>query len=195
MQLSKRHLPVVGLLGLIVIAATGGTIYYYQFLTPHPVSHAAPVHRLIFMTAIVFEEGGFTITNTAYLNQTAPPPLSAFSSSGGYNLTGVVKYQNYTSSPNDNKNIHANNGDTLTFYIYGENATHTSPLYSDHHSFSLDIMPAPVTVIDGQLGGNLSFKSWYTVTFKINSSGLYEFRCLVPCSMGHSQMYGNIIAA
>ena len=189
MQLPKRHLPVVGLLGLIVIAATGGTIYYYQFLTPHVVSHALPAHRLIFMTAIVFEEGGFSITNTAYLNQTGLP---AFSSSKGYNLTGV-NYQNYKS--NDNKTVYVNSGDTLTFYIFGENATHTSPLFSDHHSFSIDVMPVPITVLDGQVGANIFFKSWYTVTFKINGSGLYEFRCLVPCSNGHTSMYGNIIAA
>ena len=191
MQIPKRHLPVVGLLGLIVIAATGGTIYYYQFLTPHIVSHVEPVHRLIFMTAIVHEEGGFTITNTAYLNQTALP---VYSPSNGYNLTGV-KYQNYKSSPNDNKTVYANSGDTLTFYVYGENATRTAPILSDHHSFVLDVMPTPVTVLDGQLGGNISFKSWYSVTFRINGSGVYEFRCLVPCSGEHSLMYGNIVAA
>src|SRR5437867_5763290 len=124
MQLPKRHLPVVGLLGLIVIAAAGGTVYYYQFLTPHGVSRGTPVHRLVFMKATVFEEGGFSITNTAYLNQTNLPDFNA---SKGYNLTGV-KYQNYKSSPNDNKTVYANSGDTLTFYILGENATHTVPL-------------------------------------------------------------------
>jgi len=188
-QLPKRHLPVVGLIGLIVIAAAGGTVYYYQFLTPHEVSHIVPAHRLIFMTAIVFEEGGFSITNTAYLNQTSLP---AFSASNGYNLTGV-NYHNYKSS--DNKTVYVNTGDTLTFYIHGENATHTAPLYSDHHSFSIDILPAPITVLDGQVGGNIYFNSWYTVTFKINGPGTYEFRCLVPCSNGHSSMYGNIVAA
>ncbi len=190
MQVPKRHLPVVGLIGLIVIGATGGTIYYYQFLTPHGVSRAPPAHRLIFMTAIVFEEGGFSITNTAYLNQTSLP---AFNSTLGPSLAPPVKYQNYKVS--DNKTVYVNTGDTLTFYIFGKNATHTAPLYNNHHSFSIDIMPVPVSVTDGLLGGNIFFNSWYTVTIKINGPGTYEFRCLVPCSNGHSQMYGNIIAA
>src|SRR5690349_12079769 len=105
MQVPKRHLPVVGLLGLIVIAATGGTIYYYQFLTPHQSSHGPPSHRLVFMTAIVYEEGGFKFYDTAYLNQTSLPSFNA--SNGGPSLIGV-KYQNYKPSSTDNQTINAN---------------------------------------------------------------------------------------
>ena len=196
MQVPKKHLPVVGLLGLIVVAAAGGTIYYYQFVIPHVITHAVPSHRLIFMTAIVFEEGGFTVTNTAYLNQTNLP---GFNTTSGYNLAGV-DYHNYQQSPKDNKTIYVNSGDTLTFYIKGKNATSTSPLFSCKtltspcHSFVIDVMPTPVNVLDGQLGQDLFQNMWYSVTFRINGPGSYEFRCLVPCSMGHTQMFGNIVA-
>ena len=189
MQVPKRHLPVVGLLGLIVIAAAGGTVYYYQFLTPHQSTHGPPSHRLIFMTAIVEEEGGFKFYDIAYLNQTSLP---AFNATAGPSFAGL-KYQNYKPSSTDNRTIDANVGDSITFYIKGVNATHTAPLFSNHHGFTIDIMPQPVTVTDGQLGGNIFFNSWYTVTFTVNAAGLYEYRCTVFCSNGHTQMYGNII--
>jgi len=198
MQVPKRHLPVVGLLGLIVIAAAGGTVYYYQFFTPHQTTHGPISHRLIFMTATVYEEGGFRIYDTAYLNQTSLPSADlagkSFNASIGPVLAGL-NYTNYKPTSTDNQTINANVGDTLTFFIRGVNATHTAPLFSDHHGFTIDIQPQPVTVTDGQLGGNILFGKWYTVSFTVSAAGLYEYRCTVFCSNGHPQMFGNIIVS
>jgi len=108
MQAPKKHLPAVGILGLVIIAAAGGGIYYYQFLMPH-VSGPPPAHRLIFMTAAIEEQGGYHINNTAFLNQTNLP---SFDPSMGYNLTGV-NYHNYQGE-SDNKTIAAHVGDTIT---------------------------------------------------------------------------------
>src|SRR3989475_10533423 len=77
LQVPKRHLPVVGLLGLVVIAAAGGTVYYYQFLTPHQPSCGVPSHRLVFMTAEIQEEWVFKVYNTAFLNQSSLPGFNA----------------------------------------------------------------------------------------------------------------------
>src|SRR5437879_12659421 len=101
-QAPKKHLPVVGLLGLVIIAAAGGTIYYYQFATPH--THGTPAHRLVFMTAVIQELGGLHIHNTAYLNQTTLP---AFDNANGYNLTDV-QFQHYLPSPSDTTTINPN---------------------------------------------------------------------------------------
>ena len=110
--MGKKHFPIVGLLGLVVVAAAGGGIYYYQFVLSHTPVTFTPSHRIVFMTAIIQEQGGFHITNTAFLNQTNLP---GFDPSKGYNLTGV-DYHKYQGE-SDNKTIDAHVGDTITFYI------------------------------------------------------------------------------
>jgi hypothetical protein len=75
MQVPKKHFPIVGLLGLLAVAAAGGGVYYYQFVLSHATVTYPPSHRLVFMTAIVQEEGGFHIFNTAFLNRRELPEI------------------------------------------------------------------------------------------------------------------------
>ncbi len=205
MQVPKKHLPVVGILGIIVIAAAGGGIYYYQFVVPHNV--AAPLHRLIFMTAIVQEEGGFHINETAVLNQTSMP---TFTQDKGANLTGVT-YVNYKGN-SDNKTISAHVGDTLTFYIKGINATYPCGSYTDGgtkecwlspcnaHGFTIS---GSVQVLNGTLGGTcnspssayIPFGKWYSVTVKFTAPGTYSYFCFIVCSVEHGDMNGNIVVS
>jgi plastocyanin len=194
MQVPKKHFPIVGLIGLVVVAAAGGGIYYYQFVLSHTPVTFAPSHRLVFMTAIIQEQGGFHITNTAFLNQTNLP---SFDSSKGYNLTGV-NYHNYTGET-DHKTIDAHVGDTITFYILGVNATspcNTTPAnecwLSTAHGFDIS-GPGNVNVSNGGvLPGTIPFGKWYTVTVTFNVGGSYSYFCTIACSPQHTAMNGNI---
>lgn len=200
MQVPKRHFPVVGLLGLVVLAAAGGGVYYYQFFLSHATANVAPSHRLVFMTAIVQEEGGFHITNTAFLNQTNLP---AFNATSGANMTGV-NYQKYDGA-SDNKTIDAHPGDTITFYIYGENATGSDPnlhLSKGHGfdilgsgSFTVDSSPNSPGILGGTNPSNppIPFGKWYSVTITFNDGGTYTYQCSVVCSLEHSSMNGQIV--
>src|SRR5207244_9776459 len=158
MQVPKKHFPIVGLIGLVVVAAAGGGVYYYQFVLSHATVTYLPSHRLVFMTAIIQEQGGFHITNTAFLNQTNLP---SFDPSKGYNLTGV-NYHNYQGE-SDNKTIDAHVGDTITFYILGMNATSpctTTPpndcWISTAHGFDIS-GPGTVNVSNGVMPGTIPF--------------------------------------
>lgn len=187
MQVPKRHLPVVGLLGLVVVAAAGGGIYYYQFILPHPTSCGVSAHRLIFMTAIIQELGGFTVTNAAYLNQSTLPK---FNSTNGYDLSGVI-YKNYKLADTKNKTINANVGDTITIYIKSLNTT-DSRQYTGIPGHGFEISPVPADV-QGILPSPLPFNHWYTVTFTVSTQGTYLYFCNQPCSNGHSSMNGSIV--
>jgi plastocyanin len=188
-QAPKKHLPVVGLLGLVIIAAAGGTIYYYQFATPH--THGTPAHRLVFMTAVIQELGGFHINNTAFLNQTTLP---AFDNTNGYNLTGV-KFQDYLPSHSDNKTINANTGDTITFYIHGvDGSGHGITQSSNAHGFEID-GPTVSVAPGGVLPGTIPFGQWYTVTVTFTTAGSYIYRCSVVCSQQHEFMMGSIVVS
>jgi plastocyanin len=188
LQVPKRHLPIVGILGLVLIAAAGGGIYYYQFLQPH-AAPVPPSHRLVFMTAIVEEEGGYHVTSTAFLNQTTLP---AFNSTKGANMTGV-QHQNYVGAA-DNKTIDAHTGDTITFYILGENATSTdlSLHLSNAHGFQIS-GPGSVNIQDGTLPGTIPFGKWYTVTVTFQTAGTYVYFCTINCSPLHGNMNGQIV--
>jgi len=189
LQAPKKHLPVVGLLGLVVIAAAGGTVYYYQFASPH--THAVPSHRLVFMTAVIQELGGFHVNNTAYLNQTTLP---AFDNSKGYNLTGV-KFQDYLPSYSDNKTINANAGDTITFYIHAvDGSGHGFSQYGSNHGFTIDGPTVSVAAGDA-LPGTIPFGKWYSVTVTFVTAGSYIYRCNIFCSDQHPFMQGNIVVS
>ena len=189
MQVPKKHLPVVGLLGLVIIAAAGGTVYYYQFASPH--AHAIPAHRLVFMTAVIQELGGFHLNNTAYLNQTTLP---AFDASKGYNLTGV-KYQNYVPTYSDNKTINANAGDIITFFIHGiDGSGHGVQQIGSAHGFEID-GPTVSVAPGGVLPGTIPFGQWYTVTVTFTTAGSYSYRCNIVCSLQHQFMTGNIVVS
>ena len=188
MQVPKRHLPVVGLLGLVVIAAAGGTVYYYQFLTPHQSSCGVPSHRLIFMTAEIQEVGGFKVYNTAFLNQTTLP---AFNASGP--VLGGVNFKDYKPSSNDNKTINVNVGDEVTFYIKSVD-TSDSRQVSSSHGFQIS-GPATLAVVSGSLpaaGATIPFGTWFSVTIRFDTAGAYIYFCTVICSAQHGSMNGNI---
>jgi heme/copper-type cytochrome/quinol oxidase subunit 2 len=191
MQAPRKHLPVVGLLGLVIIAAAGGTVYYYQFASPH--THGIPAHRLVFMTAVIQELGGFHVNNTAFLNQTTLP---AFDTSKGYNLTSpLVKFQDYIPAYSDNKTINANAGDTITFYIHGvDGSGHGFPQSSTAHGFEID-GPTVSVAPGGVLPGTIPFGQWYTVTVTFNTAGSYTYRCSIVCSQQHMFMTGSIVVS
>jgi len=192
LQISKRHLPVVGLLGLVVIAAAGGTVYYYQFLTPHQSSCGAPSHRLIFMTARIQEipiVGGFKVYNTAFLNQTSLPGFNATSGPG---LAGV-NLKDYKPSSTDNRTINVNVGDEVTFYIQSINASDSRQV-STSHGFQIS-GPTTLAVVSGSLpaaGATIPFGTWFSVTIRFDTAGAYIYFCTVVCSAQHGSMNGNI---
>jgi plastocyanin len=200
MQVPKKHFPIVGLLGLVVVAAAGGGVYYYQFVLSHATVTYTPSNRLVFMTAIVQEEGGFHITNTAFLNQSNLP---AFNATTGANMTGV-KYQKYQGE-SDNKTIDARVGDTITFYILGVNATSLDPNLHLSKGHGFDILGGGSFTVDtsanspGVLGGTnplnppIPFGKWYSVTITFNAAGTYTYQCSVNCSPLHFMMNGHIV--
>ncbi|TMI57504.1 hypothetical protein E6H18_04735 [Candidatus Bathyarchaeota archaeon] len=199
MQVPKKHFPIVGLLGLVVVAAAGGGVYYYQFILSHTTVTYTPSHRLVFMTAIVYEEGGFHIYDTAFLNQSNLPK---FNVTAGANMTGVT-YQKYRGE-SDNKTIDAHVGDTVTFYILAKNATSTdSNLHlTDAHSF--DIAGTGSFTVDSSANspgilpsGRIPFTTWYSVTVTFNSAGSYTYLCtfVTVCSPQHGFMTGQIVVS
>jgi plastocyanin len=204
MQVPKKHFPIIGLLGLVVVAAAGGGVYYYQFILPHTTVAFAPSHRLIFMTAIVQEEGGFHITNTAFLNKTnGQYSLPAFNATTGANMTGV-NYQKYKGE-SDNRTIDAHVGDTITFYIFGVNATSSDSNLHLSKGHGFDILGSGSFTVNtsanspGILGGTSSsnppipFGKWYSVTITFNTAGSYTYQCSVVCSPLHGNMNGQIV--
>ena len=204
MQVPKKHFPVVGLLGLVVVAAAGGGIYYYQFVLSHTQVTYTPSHRLVFMTAIVQEEGGFHITNTAFLNQTNLPEFNA---TAGVNFAGFRAGTNYTTyqGESNNKTIDAHVGDTITFYIFGINSTSSDPNLHLSKGHGFDILGGGSFTVDtsanspGILGGTspsnppIPFGKWYSVTVTFNSAGTYTYACTVNCSPLHFMMNGQIV--
>ena len=193
MQAPKRHIPLVGILGLILIAAAGGGIYYYQFILPHVTNAYTPVHRLVFMTAVIEEVGGFHVNNTVILNQTSLP---AFDVNKGANLT-EVQYQNYQGAA-DNKTIEARVGDKITFYIRGVSATGCAPDCSTGHGFAISGPSLPTVVSGGPLPcpGTppcIPFNQWYTVTVTFTAAGTYAYFCTTICSPLHGNMNGHIL--
>ncbi len=188
MQAPKRHFPVVGIIGLIVVAAAGGGVFYFQFVMSHASPSLSGVHRLIFMNTTIVEDSpnqhGFWITETAFLNQSTVP---AFDDVKGANMTRVV-HTDYKGN-SDNSTINANVGDTISLYIYSTNEP--SPQYTGIPGHGFDISPTPANVL-GQIPGVLSFGRWYTVTFTVFTKGTYLYSCNIFCSPEHLSMHGNI---
>ncbi len=188
MQIPKKHLPAVGLLGLVVIAAAAGSVVYFQYVAPPPTRCGLnPVHRLVFMGAIIKELGGFNIHNAAILTQLTVP---LFSNTTGANLTGV-KYQNYKTM--DNTTIFGNVGDTITLYIRSINANDSRQISSaSGHGFTID---TTVNVLNGTVPeNNLAWGTWYTVTFQVPKVVTSTYHCTQFCSQQHPSMNGGFVA-
>jgi plastocyanin len=161
------------------MAAAGGGVYYYAYLHAPSSSCGVPSHRLIFMTAVIFEQGGFQIKNGAFLNQSDVP----FNATAGPNLAGA-KYHNYTTSGNT---INAVVGDTVTLYIYGTNSTDPAQFGGlIGHGFSMSPYVS---------SGTIPLGKWYSVTFTVTQAATYPYFCTIPCSNKHGLMTGNMVVS
>ena len=191
MQVSKKHFPVVGLLSLVLIGVAAGSVYYYQFVAPPVKTCGAPVHRIIFMKALVQESpfNGFSIISAGILNETGSPPPAAAnytSQDPRLNFTGV-RFTNYTVT--NPKTIEANVGDTITVYVLAVNAT-IPPQYlatqALGHGFGIDqfTIPNPIRLV--------TWGTWASTTFTVSSAGFATYRCLHGCSDAHGQMTGTL---
>ncbi len=190
MQVPKRHIPVVGVLGLLVVAAAGGSIAYYQYVHPPQTACGThPVHRLIFMTAIIHERGGFSISNAATLNQTTFP---RFSNVTGANMT-AVNYRNYKTA--DNSTISANIGDNVTLYIKSISSNDPAQVSSaTGHGFTIEGLDVNVLNAGPLPTNNIAWGTWYTVTFQVTGQGNGDYRCTQFCSQEHPMMRGGFSA-
>jgi plastocyanin len=188
LQVPKRHIPLVGILGIIVIVAAGGGIYYYQFVVSHTAATYVPSHRLVFINATIVEVSpnghGFEITNTAFLNQSNLP---SFSSSSGPNMTGL-QHTDYQGN-SDNSTISIHPGDTVTFYIFSKSVSDPRQAMGiAGHGFSISSPSGSVLVPST----TLTFGQWFTITVTFPDSGTYTYQCTIFCSNGHPMMRGNI---
>ena len=194
MQVPKKQFPAVGLVTLVLIGAAAGAVYYYQFVVPHARTCGLPVHRIIFLKALVQEApfNGFSIISAAILNQTsAAPPVAAnyTSQDPRLNFTGV-KFTNYTVT--NPKTIEANVGDTVTVYMLAVNAT-IPPQYAPippalglGHGFGVDQFKIPNELRLVKWG------TWGSTTFTVTSEGSATYRCLHLCSDSHGSMIGSL---
>jgi hypothetical protein len=189
MQVSKKHFPAVGLLTLVLIGIAAGSIAYYQFIVPQAKTCGAPVHRVIFMRALVQEVpfNGFSITGAAIFNETGSPlPVAAnyTSQDPRLNFTGV-RLENYTVT--NQKTIEANVGDLITIYVMAVNAT-VPPQYPTALGHGLGIdqfsIPNPIRLVD--------WGTWASTTFTVTSKGFSTYRCLHVCSDAHGSMTGSL---
>lgn len=157
------------------------------FTVTWSTSPAIPAHRLIFMTAIIHENGGFGVTSLAFLNQTSLP---SFDPTSGPNLTGV-DYTNYTGG--NSNTIYANTGDTLTFYVLGRNSTDPAQVASlQGHGFEIS-GPSTFTIDQGALPGTIPLGKWFTITVTFWKPGTYLYFCVIVCSPTHALMTGSIV--
>lgn len=193
MQVPKKHFPTVGLAGLLVIGLAAGSIVYYQYVAPPNTSCGLhPVHRLIFMTALIKERGGYNIFNAAILlNQTSNP---LFSTTSGANLTDV-NYRNYKT--NDNTTIFGNIGDTITLYIkaISTNETGSNPVQqpgATGHGFTID---TNVNTNGTLPNNNIAWGTWYSLTFAVPKVVNSTYHCTQFCSQQHPSMNGGLTAA
>lgn len=194
MQVSKKHFPAVGLLSLVLIGVAAASIYYYQFVIPQARTCATPVHRIIFLRALIQEApfNGFSIESAAIWDPTSLPPPSGVnytSQDPRLNFTGV-RFTNYTvTSP---KTIEANLGDTITVYMLSVNATippqwpATPPALGLGHGFGIDQFTIPNAM------RLVTWGTWGSTTFTVTSEGFATYRCLHDCSPAHGQMTGSL---
>ncbi len=185
MQPAKGHLPIVGLIGLVALAAAGGGIYYYQFVAPHNTSCGAPVHRLFFITAIIQERGGFNITREVILQNGTAPTVN------GTAQPSLAGLQYHNVSLTDHKTISANVGDTVTIYVksISTNETGSQPVQlpsATGHGFELDAY----NILDT----NIPWGNWHTMSFTVTTQGVARYNCAQTCSMEHSSMAGSFSA-
>src|SRR5438445_3248495 len=70
----KKHMPAVGIIGLVLIAAALGSVYYTQFVVSHSTAClVVPVTLLYIMHAIIHDRRGFKVQVVYKLNSRADP--------------------------------------------------------------------------------------------------------------------------
>jgi plastocyanin len=115
-----------------------------------------------------------------------------------------VNYQKYQGESN-NRTIDAHVGDTITFYILGENATSSDSALHVSKGHGFDIVGSGSFTVTtsanspGILGGTnpsnppILFGKWYSVTVTFNAAGSYTYLCSIVCSPLHGNMNGQIV--
>jgi len=188
LQVPKKHFPIIGLIGLVLVGAAAGSIYYYQFVIPqNAVVCGAPAHRIIVLNAVIHELGGFQIKDAAYLNQTALP---SFTNQTGPMLNNTVRYTNYTVA--NNNTIEVNPGDNITIYYHSIDASPDSRqqvFNGGGHGFFLGDLNIQKDVIHWGTGPQ---GDWWSVTFTAPAPGSHQFRCNNFCSAEHGSMTGSM---
>ncbi len=188
MQIPRKHFPVIGLLSLVLVAAAGGSIYYYQFVLPHNKNCGVSVNRVIFLSAVIQEDGGFTITGAATVNQTSLPTAT---NSTTLDLSGI-SFNWYNSSITNNKSIVVNQGDNVTVYMLAVSSsdpaqyTPAPPARGLGHGFGIDGYPIRVMRL-------VDYGSWGETSFGTTAAGGFTFRCLHDCSQNHFSMTGSLV--
>ncbi|HZD12709.1 MAG TPA: hypothetical protein VE177_04230, partial [Candidatus Binatus sp.] len=193
----KRHLPAVGIIGLVLIATAVVAVGYTQFLHPPPtLCTTVPEHRLYVMEAIIKERGGFMVQGIYKLNSTAIP----FSNATGPKIASP----NATQIPAlpDSSQIYGSVGDTVTLYIHpvSTNETGPSPPAQQQqnllgHGFDFDSLGF-ISITNSTVPAShiIAFGAWYTLSFHVNGEGTTKYRCTQTCSQLHPQMNGNLQA-
>lgn len=191
----KKHIPAVGIIGLVLIAAALGSVYYTQFLVSHSTAClVVPEHRLYVMQAIVHERGGFQVQGVYKLNSTAAP-LPPFSNVTGPKITS----QNATQLAPlpDPSLVFGSVGDTITLYIHPVSTNESSVQLPglQGHGFDID-SKSFITITNSTIPKSnlINFGAWYTVSFQIVSQGTTKYRCTQTCSNEHPQMNGDLRA-
>lgn len=187
MQVPKKHFPTVGLVAVVLVAAAGGSIYYYQFVLPHNASVCgAPANRIIVLDAIIHEVGGFQIKDAAYLNQSTLP---SFTNQTGPMLNSTLRYTNYQVA--DNNTIVLNPGDNVTIYYHSLNSTDSHQVVQNGggHGFYFPDVNIQKDVIHW---GSRPEGDWWTVSFVAPAPGSHMFRCNNFCSNEHPSMTGFV---
>lgn len=189
----KKHLPAVGIIGLVLIAAALGSVYYAQFVVSHSAAClVVPEHRLYVMSAIIHEVGGFQVKAIYKLNGTNTPS-PAFNNVTGPNIQSPNATQ--LAPLADSSEVFGNVGDIITLYIHSNSTTDPRQFPSAQgHGFDID-SKSFITITNGTVpDNNIKFGTWYRVEFQVLGQGTTKYRCTQSCSEEHPQMNGNLRA-
>lgn len=105
-------------------------------------------------------------------SQTPPPPQEEQAATQGRVIPITAELWKFT--PNV---IQAQQGESATLQITGVSGT---------HSFSAPDLGISATVLQGQT---------VNVVIPTDKAGTFDFRCSIPCGVGHQDMKGQIVIA
>jgi len=196
----KRHIPAVGIIGLVLIIVATGGIFHTQFLhPPNTTCTVAPIHRVYVMSAIIQDLQGYQVLAIYQTNITGTIPTN---SSG---VPSTFNNGNFTNLParTDSKEVYGNPGDLITIFIRSTNST-DSRQYTGIPGHGFDFTDNSFMRNLNVTGGSgtasqptptvLAFGKWVTMTFQIAAQGSGGFFCTVSCSDQHQNMKGTLRA-